>query len=606
MIRHYSRAAFVALALAALSVSALPLAYTHAAGGASLTLSPASSSEAAGATFTVSVMLDSGGGIGVNAADGQLSFDPTLLSVTSISKDNSIFNLWTSNPSFSNTAGTITYSGGSNNAYTGSAGDVIDINFKALAAGSANVKFTSATALAADGQGTNILGTMTGGTYTIGGAAAAASNASAQSGGSNSGNSQSSGANVGADSGGGSSETPFTVSIAISSPTDPDPGSWYSNDSPNFTWTLTPDVAGVNVAFDQDSGTIPKRTSVGLISSKQYTNVGEGTWYFHVRFEDALGDWSDTVNFPVNIDLTPPLPFTVTATPGAGISGRTELAFSATDTVSGVDHYVATFDGGASTTVALSDVQNGVYTAPPLLAGKHIVEIDAVDKAGNYTSENAEFMIAGVSMPDVTNYPSTVVEKTPIVIEGTADSGSNVTVDLQDASGKTAAEGNMITDETGHWIYAIGGGLPGGKYSVGVSMVTTEGATASSTDKIVIDVTLAPFLDRFGWILILLLFMTIGGLCGYGLYEKKLKALQLSLAQRETDEVRDKTKAVFEALREEMDEQINHMEGGAAQAQGEEKFEPEHVLDAVRNALVVSETTIQKEIEDVDKALHEE
>ena len=92
-----------------------------------------------------------------------------------------------------------------------------------------------------------------------------------------------------------------------------------------FTWTLTPDVAGVKRAFDQNPGTYPKRTSAGLLSSKQYSNIGEGTWYFHVRFEDALGDWSDPVNFQVNIDLTPPLPFTVTARPGAGISGRTEL-----------------------------------------------------------------------------------------------------------------------------------------------------------------------------------------------------------------------------------------------------------------------------------------
>ena len=59
-------------------------------------------------------------------------------------------------------------------------------------------------------------------------------------------------------------------------------------------------------------------------------------------------------------------------------------------------------------------------------------------------------------------------------------------------------------------------------------------------------------------------------------------------------------------MREEVDEKISHMEGGAAQAQGEDKLEPENVLDAVRNALVISETTIQKEIEDVDKALNEE
>ena len=280
--------------------------------------------------------------------------------------------------------------------------------------------------------------------------------------------------------------------------------------------------------------------------------------------------------------------------------------FNATDAISGIDHYVATFDGASSSTIMLSDVQNGVYTAPPLLAGKHIVEVSAFDKAGNYMSENTEFTIAGVTMPEVTNFPATVIEKSPIVLEGIADSGASVTVDVNDGAGKTVSEGKMIADGTGHWLYAVESGLGGGKYALGVSMITTQGAVASSTDKMFINVISAPFLDRFGWILIVLLLACIGGLIMFDLYWKKILAMQLSLARRENVDAREKTKAVFEALREEMDEQIGHMDGGAAQAQGEAKLEPEQVLDAVRNALGVSEATIQKEIEDVNKALNEE
>ena len=329
-----------------------------------LSLSPASASHAAGDTFVVSVMLNSGGGVGVNAADGQLSFDPTLLAVQSVSKDNSVFNLWTSNPSFSNTAGTVSYSGGSNNAYTGNAGDVVDVTFKALAAGTASVKFSSATALAADGQGTNVLSGTTGATYTIGGTASSAG-AQQFSTGANAGSSQSSAAAP------APAQTPFTVTITIASPTHPDPSQWYSNNSPNFTWTLTPDVAGVSTAFDQNPGTYPKRSSEGLISSKQYSAVGEGVWYFHVRFEDALGDWSDPVNFQINIDLTSPLPFTVTAISGAGISGRTELMFNATDTVSGVDHYIAVYSGWpGSSTLRCSPSPHSSSTAAATQASK--------------------------------------------------------------------------------------------------------------------------------------------------------------------------------------------------------------------------------------------
>ena len=147
----YLAIAFLGLIVASSGI--FQIAGAQSAGNAKLTLSPASGSYAVGGTFTVSVMLDSGGGVGVNAADGELSFDPTVLAVQGVSKDNSVFNLWTSNPSFSNAKGTVDYSGGSNDAYTGSAGDVLDVTFKVLAGGAATVKFASATALAADGAG---------------------------------------------------------------------------------------------------------------------------------------------------------------------------------------------------------------------------------------------------------------------------------------------------------------------------------------------------------------------------------------------------------------------------------------------------------------------
>jgi hypothetical protein len=113
----------------------------------------------------------------------------------------------------------------------------------------------------------------------------------------------------------------------------------------------------------------------------------------------------------------------------------------------------------------------------------------------------------------------------------------------------------------------------------------------------------APFIDRFGWIIIVVLIIMMFGLIGYGFYKKKLIDIRFMLTKREAEEAREKTKAVFEALREEVDEKINLMKGGATQAQGEIPLEPEHVSDALRNALAVSEDTIEKEIDDVDKAI---
>jgi len=574
---------------------------TFAAGNAALSLSPSSGTYAVGSTLTVSVTVNSGGGTGINAASGKITFDPTLLSAQSVSKNNSVFNLWVADPAYSNSDGSVTFSGGGTTAYTGTSGVVMSVTFKVLKAGTANLAFASgASVLAADGQGTDVLGTTGTAAFTLGGSAPPSQSSQQSSQSSN----QSSGS-------GGSSQaaapppSAFDVSIAIASPTHPDQTKWYANDNPSFTWTLTPDVAGVSTLFGTNSAAYPKRTSEGLISSKQYTGVAEGVSYFIVRFEDSLGDWSDPIVYKVQVDLTPPQAFTVNAQAGAGLSGRTLLAFNATDTVSGIDHYEMTLDNGASSTIALTDVQGGIYTAPPILPGAHTVVIRAVDKAGNYADAHTQFVISGIATPTITNFPATVIEKSPIVLEGTADSGANVTVDVSDSENKVVAEGKMVADQTGHWLYAIEGGLTYGTYGLGVSMITTQGATASSTANQHIDVLLAPFLDRFGWIIIVLLLSAIAGLITFGFYKKKILDMQFSLARRETKDVADKTKAVFEALREEVEENVSHMEGGAAQAQGETKLEPEHVLDAMRNALTVSESTIQKEVDDVERALNE-
>jgi hypothetical protein len=592
---HFFRNALTMGAIVSFAMS-LGFSTARAAGSASVSFSPQSGSESVGKTFTVNVMVASGGGVGVNAADGEIGFDPTLLAVQSVSKENSVFDLWTANPSFSNTAGTVNYSGGSTSAYAGDSGMIISVTFKVLKAGSANLKFVSASVLAADGQGTNVLGGTGTGSFILGGAAPSAPAAS-QPAETPAASTESTAAQAAPSS--------FTVSFAVTSPTHPDPTQWYADANPNFVWQLTADVAGVSTAFDRTPNTTPRRSSEGLLQSKQYSNIAEGVWYFHARFEDAFGDWSDTVSLPARIDVTPPLPFTVTAAPGAGAEGKTLLSFNATDTVSGIDHYSVTFDGASSTTVQQSDLQNGTYTAGPLLPGAHTVVVGAVDKAGNTTDESAQFTIAGISAPKVTSFPTAVVERTPIVLDGIADSGANVTVDLTDPNGKVVAEGKVVADETGHWLYAVENGVSSGKYAIGVSMVTAQGAQSSSTDKLLLQVMGAPFIASFGWILVGALILLIALMIAYEFYRKKMLEMKLLLMKRENTEVRDTTKAVFEALREEVDEKVNTMQGGALQAQGETPLEPEHVLDALRDALAVSENAIEKEIDDVDKTLNE-
>ena len=143
------------------------LALVRVADASVLFISPASVDTTVAKTFTVRISVDSGGGAGINAAEATVKFDTTLLSVVSVTKDGSLFNLWTTEPTFSNTNGTITFAGGSTSAYKGSAGTIATITFRAVTEGTAAVSFDKGSVLAADGRGTESLTQSNPGAVTI-------------------------------------------------------------------------------------------------------------------------------------------------------------------------------------------------------------------------------------------------------------------------------------------------------------------------------------------------------------------------------------------------------------------------------------------------------
>ncbi|MDZ4231868.1 MAG: cohesin domain-containing protein, partial [Candidatus Pacearchaeota archaeon] len=138
-----------------------------AAQEASLYFSPSSGTFTAGTTFPVAVRVNTSGSA-INAAQGILVFDPKKFTVVSTSKTNSIFALWTQEPTFSNSAGTLEFGGGvPSPGFSGAAGTIFTITFRARTAGDGTVTFSSGSILANDGRGTNILSFLGSGTYTI-------------------------------------------------------------------------------------------------------------------------------------------------------------------------------------------------------------------------------------------------------------------------------------------------------------------------------------------------------------------------------------------------------------------------------------------------------
>ena len=132
------------------------LFFSHTALAASLNLSPSSGSYNVGDIINVRIVLSSSDQ-SANAVSGALSFSKDLLTLTSLSKSNSLVSLWATEPSYSNTSGTINAEGVILNGFTGSNGTILTLSFKVKAVGTANIEFTSSSVLANDGQGTNIL-----------------------------------------------------------------------------------------------------------------------------------------------------------------------------------------------------------------------------------------------------------------------------------------------------------------------------------------------------------------------------------------------------------------------------------------------------------------
>ncbi len=135
---------------------------------ATLNVTAPSSSYSVGGSFTVTIVASSPEQA-LNAVDGTMSFPQDKLEVTSLSKEGSILSLWTEEPSYSNGAGNVNFSGVAlNPGYTGSNGKVLKVNFKVKRGGNAAIVFSSGSILANDGQGTNILTSLNSKQFTLG------------------------------------------------------------------------------------------------------------------------------------------------------------------------------------------------------------------------------------------------------------------------------------------------------------------------------------------------------------------------------------------------------------------------------------------------------
>ncbi len=138
--------------------------FLNIAFAASLNLTPNTGSYNVGDTVTIRMTVSSSSSI--NAVSANIKYNKDVLSLSSVSKSGTVISLWAQEPDF-RVPGTVSLEGVMLSGYTGNSGTIVTLVFKAKSVGTAEIKFNSASVLANDGEGTNILNNFSSSAITV-------------------------------------------------------------------------------------------------------------------------------------------------------------------------------------------------------------------------------------------------------------------------------------------------------------------------------------------------------------------------------------------------------------------------------------------------------
>ncbi len=447
------RRSFLLILLLAPLANLLPTATpkssnAHAAGGATFYASPSSGAYNVGDVIRVGIIINSSGQA-INAGEATVTWTPGL-QYSFVSTSGSIFTTWASGGGAGpvGSGSSVYFSGGlASPGYNGGGGRVVTIIFNATTPGTFSVNVAGSQILANDGMGTNVLCCSSDATFTV------------------------------------ATPKPPVPLLTVNSKTHPNEGQWYTAHHVELNWFATTAVGNYSFAVDHSSGTVPGSPNNGTINTSY--DLDEGTWYFHLKGSNQTG--GSTVHFGIHIDSSPPDNFNVTSDNGGNASNPSpKIHFSANDGISGIDHYVASIDGGAQFAINPGDA------VPKQHPGDHTIVVTAVDKAGNTKDAKGSFKIDGIAPPKVLVWPSSLVILQPMEYIGQSEPDDTISVFLNGkllesfvAKDKTAPKakdkgaGGFPKGIT--WIYIYKPQLFPGQYTIRFSRVNSVGAESSPT-----------------------------------------------------------------------------------------------------------------------------
>lgn len=472
--------------------------------------------------FEINLKIDSASET-INAAQAKIKFPANIIEVKSISKEGSIFNFWLGEPTFSNTDGIIEFIAGTTSGVSGSYLQVLKITFTTKGTGSSEISFIDSSITAADGSGTNVLAKANGANLTIS----------------------------------STSSVPKSESIPVPTPVPvirkpveatvlpavpgisvslyPNPASWYNFVS-QFTpsWKLSPDISGLNTAFNTNPNFVVPPDSEGLFESKTFPAVDkDGIYYFHIRFQNSKG-WGSTVHYRIAVDTQPPIPFKIDVKTGlASDEPSPKIVFNTADSLSGIDRYEIVVNSGKP--VVINTSEYSLLTSPP---GQYMVKVMAYDKAGNSIEDRIQIEILPIEMPSINSITKKIVLGSDNILEmkGSAIPDENVEITIEDSHKLLVLQTDSKVDAQGIWSFRLERELRRGDYFVTIRTKDSRGALSLPTNPAKVSYVEKAVISLFGLDITLkdlLIIVTIGGILAAGWFYRKT-LLRLARSQRES------------------------------------------------------------------------
>ncbi len=378
----HSRSALLTIALTATLFISVFLAFSAEA--AEIAVTPSTGSYAKGQSFTTTIQVNPQGK-SVNAVEAKLTFDNTKLAVVSVSKTGSVFSLWTTEPTFSNAAGTIDFGGGSPTPFTNRS-NLVSVTFRTLGEGAGNVGVSTASVLAADGLGTNVYTGASTATYTVTAASTPTTPTPTPT----------------EEPAPEDEEEGTDATITFGDPPRApeagsaeflDPDKWYATKNGLFTWEVPFDVDELALDLSTSSEFEPVTTYDPPIDELSLNDkiLIDGVQYLTMQYKNQVG-WGAILHRKLMIDTVPPDKFAINVRAGNSATAFPLLTFEAVDTISGIDRYEMTIADGEPVPVTPDEAKLG-YMLKDLEDGTYTIRVTAFDKAGNETLSSVPVLI---------------------------------------------------------------------------------------------------------------------------------------------------------------------------------------------------------------------